>query len=314
MSEVLHPVETMRSAAPREPFASLREEIARILARGGEGFSVRSLNGLGDEAEALQEAARLPLGQTCRLDALLGGGLRLGTLTEILAARPGDAAAATGFLLALACRLAGRPAQAKTTTTTKTKTKAAIVWIFEDFAAREQGMPYGPGLALQGLDPSRFLLVAAPSAQQALWALEEALKCAAPAVVIGELWSAKPYDLVASRRLLLAAQKQGTPGLLFLAGTPGAANTLSSGADQRFEVRAHPSFARSSAGSLPLPGKACWSVRLVKARAGRFGIDRERFHPLLWDHDEAQFRDALPLDLASDIGDRSDQTALARGA
>jgi protein ImuA len=299
-SEILGTSETARSAAS-PALVSLRQEIARILARAGASFA-RQNEYLRDESYASHEAGRFSLGRSCMLDRGLGGGLKPGTLTEILGARPGDAAAAAGFLLALATRLARRAA------------KAPIVWIFEDFAAREQGMPYGPGLALHGLDPGRLLLVSAPGAQQALWAMEEALKCRGPAVVIGELWSPKPYDLVASRRLLLAAQKHGTPALLFLAGAPGAASTLSSGADQRFEIRAHPSLTVASAGSLPLPGKACWSVRLAKARAAGLGIDRDRFHPLLWDHDEAQFCDALSLDLASDTFDRSDQTAQARGA
>ncbi len=148
--------------------------------------------------------------------------------------------------------------------------------------------------------------------------MEEALKCRAPAVVIGELWSAKPYDLTASRRLLLAAQRHGTPALLSLAGLPGAAGHLSSGADLRFEIRAHPSVHPPSAGSLPLPGAAAFAVRIakarIKARAGpeNFGIDRDRFHPIIWDHDEALFRDALPLALAPHAGDRSDQPALAQ--
>jgi protein ImuA len=301
----------LREEAPK-PLAALRAEIARIAAR--DGFFSRDFNDLDGEAAAPQKLhPYVPLGHDCRFDRLLGGGLQPGTLTEILAARPGDAAAAAGFLSGLAIRLAARV----------DKAKAALFWIFEDFAASEQGLPYGPGLALHGLDPGRLVLVAAPNATQMLWAMEEALKCPAPAVVIGELWSGKPYDLTASRRLLLAAQKHGTPALLFLAGVPGAAGSLSSGADLRFEVRAHPSVHPPSAGALALPGAARWSVRIAKARikarmrarAGpdTISIDRERFHTLIFDHDEALFRDALPLALAPDTRDGSAQPALAQG-
>ncbi len=295
----------------RSTIARLKDSIAKATARAGdEAFLDCSLKGLGDDpSAAYQRRQRIPLGRDCRLDRLLGGGLALGTLTEIRGARTGDGAAASGFLLGLASRLAARPG----------KTRAAVLWIVEDFSAREQGALYGPGLALYGLDPARLILVAARGAQQALWAMEEALKCRGPAVVIGELWSAKPYDLTASRRLLLAAQKQGAPALLFLAGAPATSGPLSSGADLRFDVRAHRSCPAPAAGGLPLPGEPAWSVRLakarVKARAGprAIGIDPEKFHPLIFDSDEAVFRDAYPLDFSADVGDRPNQTALARG-
>ena len=280
----------------------LRAKIAAQAERNG--FSKSYSSTLDCESEALHEAdRRVPFGQNTCLNHLLAGGLQPGTLTEILGSRPADAPAASGFLLALAIRLAAR----------REKALSPVIWIREEFAAREQGEPYGPGLALHGLDPARLVLVTTPGAKEALWAIEEALKCQAPAVVIGELWSAKPYDLIASRRLLLAARKCETPGLLFLAGSPGAGGHLSSGADLRFEIRAHPSVHPPSAGSLPLPGAAAWSVRIAKARGAGFGIDRDRFHTLIWNNEEALLRDALPLALAFGARDRSDRPALARG-
>jgi len=39
------------------------------------------------------------------------------------------------------------------------------------------------------------------------WAIEEALKCGAPAAVIGEIWSLKGYSLAASRRLCSPREK-----------------------------------------------------------------------------------------------------------
>jgi protein ImuA len=288
----------LEQVCPQDParLSFLREKIARITAQSSSFSS--PLPGQGP---------LVSLGRDCRLDRLLGGGLKLGTLTEILGSRPGDAPAAAGFVLGLAARFAARVGKAK----------AAIVWIGETFSSREQGVLYGPGLALHGLDPARLVLVEAQNAKEALWAMEEALKCQAPAVVIGELWSAKPYDLTASRRLVLAAQKQGTPALLFLAGQPGAAEHLSSGADLRFEIRAHPSVHPPSAGALPLPGAAAWAVRIakarIKARTESFGIDRDRFHPMFWDYEEALLRDALPLALAPGACDRSDHKTLAQG-
>ena len=95
---------------------------------------------------------------------------------------------------------------------------APLIWIGEAFAGHEQGALYGPGLALHGLDPEGLVLVQATNAKDALWAMEEALKSRTAAAVIGEIFSTKLYDLTASRRLVLAAQKHGSTGLLCLAG------------------------------------------------------------------------------------------------
>ncbi len=255
-------------------------------------------------ADPLANAARthIPLGAV-RFDRLLAGGLATGALHEITAAAPGDTPAATGFALALAARCAaGR--------------NAPLIWIGEDFASLEQGALYGPGLALHGIDPGRLVLVHAANAKDALWAMEEALKCRAPAAVIGEIYSARLYDLTASRRLVLAAQKQGTTGLLCLAG-PVRAEALSSGAETRFEIRARSSpHAASAGGRTPLPGPAAFDVRIAKARAGpaAFSIDREKFHPVFWSHREVLFRDALSLPLAAVAGDGPDHPPQRRSA
>ena len=243
------------------------------------------------------------------LAALLNDGIARPALHEILAATPGDLAAAAGFALALAIRFTQlRFTQLR---------KKPILWIGEDFATRENGLLYGPGLALHGLDPADFVLVQAANAKDALWGLEEAVKCGAAAAVIGEIWSlAKAYDLTAARRLVLAAQKGGTPCLLFAAGLTGAADRLSSSAEMRFEIRAAASPRLASAADrLPLPGLAAWSVRLAKARASPFDLDRALFRPVLWDHAEAYFRDAYSLSLASSSRDGPDHPdrASARG-
>ncbi len=245
---------------------------------------------------------RISLGET-RLDRLLAGGLANGALHEVTAAGPGDAPAAAGFVLALAARFAA-------------SRKAPLIWIGEDFAGLEQGALYGPGLALYGIDPSGLVLVHAANTKDALWALEEALKCRAPAAVIGEIFSPKLYDLTASRRLVLAAQKHGTAGLLFLGG-PARAEALSSSAETRFEVRTRPSLHSASAGGrASLPGPAAFDVRIAKARAGAGGffIDREKFHPIFWSHREVLFRDALSLPLAAVAGDGPDQSPQRRSA
>jgi protein ImuA len=260
------------------------------------------------------------LGANCSFDRMLRGGLRGGALHEIAPGGAGDGAAACGFALALAVRLRAMAPGGR----------SAIIWIVEDFAAIEGGAPYGPGLALHGVDPAGLILVHTASAKDSLWAMEEALKCRSVAAVIGEIWSLeKIYDLTAARRLALAAQSGGASALMLAAGMAGGADRLASCAHTRFEVFAHGGvFARgspkgSSKGSsspdpplpglplpgLPLPGLACWSVRIVKARGGAEGAVSIA---LLWDHEEGCFRDAFPLHLIADAGDRPGHSADAR--
>ncbi len=258
----------LRAQAEIPPVSRFSEPAADRATRSERLRLLRNqIAGIADANPALPLPAsrtRIPLGRDTRLDLLLAGGLKLGALHEIVAARPGDRPAAAGFALALAAHLQAA------------RTKAPVVWIGEDFAGLEQGALYGPGLALHGIDPACLLLVHAANAKEALWAMEEALKCRAPAAVIGEIWSAKAYDLTASRRLVLAAQKHGTPGLLFLAGLAGAA-ALSSGADTRFEVRAQPEPASDLRGAAPAPARLS---RLVGAhRQGARRARRLRHRP-----------------------------------
>jgi protein ImuA len=258
--------------------------------------------------------ARISIGglsANCSFDRMLRGGLRGRALHEIAPGGAGDGAAACGFALALAARLrAMAPAG-----------RSAIIWIVEDFAAIEGGAPYGPGLALHGVDPAGLILVHTASAKDSLWAMEEALKCRTVAAVIGEIWSLeKIYDLTAARRLALAAQSGGASALMLAAAMAGGADRLASCAHTRFEVFAHrgvPAKGSPKGSSLPdlplpglpLPGLACWSVRIVKARGGAEGSVSIA---LLWDHEEGCFRDAFPLHLIADAGDRPGHPADAR--
>ena len=212
------------------------------------------------EAEASRPserpARRLPFARA--FDSALGGGLADDALHEIAPARPQDGAAAMGFALALAARfLSRRP--------------ASVLIIGEGFAAEESGALYGPGLVAHGLTLSRLVFVRAPDAALALWAMEEALKCGAPAVVVGEIWSLKGYSLSASRRLLLAARKGRTPALLILASAYGQAERLSSAAETRFEIAAAPGAATPAAAGPDLPGPFACGARLIKARLVRAG-------------------------------------------
>ena len=282
-----------------EQVGFLRDAIARIAEDG-----VVSL------ADGCEADRRVALGEALALDTTLRGGLARDGLHEVVAAAPGDAAAASGFALALAARCARTQAEARAGT---------IVWIVEDAVRAEHGAPYAPGLLMHGLDPARLVVVATATAQDSLWAAEEALK-AGPGAVVAELWRLSAYDLTASRRLVLAAQRGATPAVVVAAGAPGHAARMSSAAMTRFEVRAAPGPALASAGHrMPRPGRAAWEVRIVRIRAGPgrpsqianpdtnqiASNDPDRFWPLVWDHAESIFRDALPLAPSATAGDRS---------
>jgi protein ImuA len=281
--------------------ARLRRVIAQIEAEAGPAGE--------------RPAQRLSLARS--FDSALSGGLADDALHEIVPAQPADGAAAMGFALALAARfLSQRPA-------------SALV-IGEGFAADESGALYGPGLVAHGLPLSRLVFVRAPDAALAFWAIEEALKCGAPAVVVGEIWSLKGYSLAASRRLLLAARKGRTPALLILASAYGQAERLSSAAETRFEIAAAPSATIPAAAGLDLPGPFACGARLIKARLARAGpealsqpFDAGRVIRLEWRSQDMTFEDmtfkdmavddqAISLPLAAASGDRSRAAARLR--
>ena len=243
--------------------------------------------------------ARLSLTRT--LDRALGGGLAGDALHEIVPATPGDGAAAMGFALALAVRFMAEHS-------------AAGLLMAEDFAGRDTGSLYGPGLVAHGLDLGRLVFVRAPDAPALFQAMEEALKSGAPAVVVGEVWRLQKYDLAVSRRLALAARAGRAPALLVQASAYRAADRISSAAETRFEISAAPSAHLASAGGgRGLPGPPAFAARLVKARLSSargppIGLDTARVIRLTWRSEDKQFDEpaiSLPLVAASGDGSRA---------
>lgn len=190
---------------------------------------------------------------------------------EIVPSRARDGAGAAGFAFALALRaVAARPA-------------GRLVWISEDMAAREIGLPYGKGLEAAGLDPRRIILARTRNGAETLWATEEALRSPA-AVVVAETWTTPhAYGLAVSRRLLLAQRRGGGLGLLLLLRAAGATGRLASAAPLRFEVRSAPPE-RAAPENIPpsTPGALAWRLRLAKARSGLAGRFLGEIDPQLW--------------------------------
>ena len=201
----------------------------------------------------------LPLG----VPDTLKGGLSLGELHELEPVSFVHNGAALGFALALSTL--GRVGL------------GAVVVVQQDFAALEAGHLYGLGCDLFGLGSERLLVVRAANPRDALWAMEEALGSGDVSAVIGELAeNGKAADLIATRRLSLAAQKGGRLALLIrqhATAQPSAAAT-------RWCVAAVPGDADGLGGL----ERSAFRLTLTKNRRGPCGS-----WVLQWDHHDRRF-------------------------
>jgi protein ImuA len=212
--------------------ASLRGSIERIEAHG-EAYSPR----------------RVALGHA-DADATLQGGLALGAMHEVFADAGRQSAVATGFVAGLAGRASAR---------------RPLVWIRQDFTEIESGAVSMSGLSELGLDPRLVVTVRAADVDVALRTAADALACDAVGVVVLEVWGeARQLDLVASRKLTLAAQASGVTGLLLRM----AAEPQPSTAETRWIVRAAHS---SPAAPWSAWGAPVFDAQLVRNRHGPVG-------------------------------------------
>jgi protein ImuA len=152
-------------------------------------------------------------------------------------------------------------------------TDKPLLWVQDRMAILEAGRVHPPGLPTQNL-----IHVEARDARDALWAMEEGLRCAGLSAVIGELWGdPRALDLTATRRLAVAAERFGVAAFLIRLG--GHANL--SGARMRWRVASAPSLPNEL--DLRAPGLPVWDAELFRARGsppGRWSIvdDAGAFH------------------------------------
>jgi len=212
--------------------ATLRGSIERIEAQGDAYRSDRVALGHADA------------------DAALQGGLAIGATHEVFA-EGRQSAAATGFIAGLAGRAAAR---------------RPLVWVRQDFTEIESGALSMSGLAELGLNPRLLVTVRAADVDTALRTAADALACDALGVVVLEVWGqARQLDLVASRKLTLAAQASSVTGLLLRV----AAEPLPSTAETRWIVRA--AHSPPATPSLPTWGTPMFDAQLVRNRHGPVG-------------------------------------------
>jgi protein ImuA len=228
------------------------------------------------KSEALPEEVRpLCLGVP-EIDAALGGGLARAALHDVSAA-PLHLGAAAGFALTLAALASDKARQ--------------TLWIGTDFGSLETGAVYGPGLGLLGLDTAQLLVARVARPLDALFAMEEALKCPALATVVAEING--EIDLTATRRLTLAAREGGAVGLLLrhkASCGPSAAHT-------RWDIAGAPSVPDAFGGL----GRTAFRLSLLRNRRGPCGT-----WTLCWDHHERTFS-ALSVGVAAAATDRPDR-------
>lgn len=151
--------------------------------------------------------------------------------------------------------------------------------------------PYGEGLAMMGIDPARLLIVETSSPADLLRAAHEGARCAALGGVVVETWGElRDYDLVASRRLVLAAEVSGVP----VAMLRGQARPRPSAAHTRWQVATAASAPVTSLHqplTARLPGPAAITLALLRQRGGPAGLS---WH-LEWNEDHARFDLARPM-------------------
>lgn len=193
--------------------------------------------------------------------------LRAGCLHEIHARRD-DWAAASAFALS-----AVAPARPGT---------VLVVRIARQSQFR--AVPCGEGLAGLGIEPGRLVIVHAANALELLRAGLEAARCPGIAGVVLETWGRlAEYDLTASRRLSLAAERSQVPVVLLR----GEAEPRPSSAQTRWAIGSAPSVEWPG----QAPGLPVVEVELLRQRGGPAGM-RWR---LEWDAEHGCFREtAMP--------------------
>jgi protein ImuA len=221
-------------------------------------------------------AAVFRLGHPAADSAL--GAMPAGLLHEVFAATAADQGPATGFAACLAARAI--------------PDRAPVVWIRQDFAAREGGEIQAHGLAALGLDPGRVLLVEGRDARDVLRAAGDALATRGLGAVVVEPWAApKLLDLTTSRRLALLARENGVTAILLRVG----AGPDASAAAIRWSVSAAPSTALQRVPGVEShgPGRPAFRVELLRHRRGVTGA-----WTMEWDGHDRAFCEPLSLPVA----------------
>ena len=242
------------------------QSTAATPSRRSDSFPEGDLAGLRARVRAIERGAAYgglrrraaPLG-AAELDAHLpGGGLPLGGLHEIEGGRAEwDDGAATGFCAGLLARLLDAVPERR-------RDNKPVLWVssWRDL--------YAPGLLAFGLDPWRLIQVRAGAGTEVLWVMEEGLRCARLAAVVGELGA---LERGPGRRLQLAAEASGITAFALRRGLRPARRTAgASAAVTRWRVEAEPFAGGPGAREWGRsPERSRWRVELLRCRGAAPG-------------------------------------------
>lgn len=177
-------------------------------------------------------------------DAVLGGGLRPGSLHEVFAGNWSGG----GFAACLAILAAD---------------KKPLFWVRPDYEAMEYGALSPNGLLELGGDPGQLIQVRTRNAAEALSAAADILACPHVGTLLLEIGGApKCLDLVAGRRLAFAANESGATIVMLREG----AHAEPSAALTRWQVASAPSRDDDDDWGNPV-----FDAHLIRHRAGGLG-------------------------------------------
>ncbi|MBC7552922.1 MAG: Error-prone repair protein ImuA [Taibaiella sp.] len=165
----------------------------------------------------------------------------LGAVHEFISTNRENAAATNGFMAGLAGQL-------------MQKGKLAV-WI----STKRTLFP--PALNMFGIEPERIVFVDLWKQKEALWTIEEALKCNSLSVVVGELGE---LSFTESRRLQLVVEQSRVTGFIHRYN-PKSENTVACVTRWKITQLA------SEVNGIPGVGFPKWNVELLKVRNGKPG-------------------------------------------
>jgi protein ImuA len=266
--------------------ATVMAELRRLLPRMGE------------------QRKPLPFGLAAIDSHLPDGGLACGALHEVVPAAEGSIAAAFGFIAAILARISSPPPCGEglgvgvgrfcknvdaftsphdphpSLPPRGREQRAAsprahpLFFIAPTYALRPyrpHGRLHGHGLNALGLDPDRLILVETAHRKETLWAMEEAVRSAAPAAVVGVI---DTLDLKLSQRLHLAATDAGLPLFLLRSAPPTPPSPASGGGwgeGSAAATRWRIGTAKAARDRFGLVTQPRWHLQLERCRNGRPG-------------------------------------------
>jgi protein ImuA len=174
--------------------------------------------------------------------AFPNGVFPLGTVHELVCGNTEQATACGGFVTSLLSILM--------------QNGGACIWI------GLSGNLFPMALKAFGVEPDRVIFIHLSKDKEVLWVMEEALKCAGLAAVIGEL---RELDFKQSRRLQLAVEQSQVTGFILRNQSDKMGSTACAA---RWQIKPLPG---EPVDGLPGLGFPRWQVELLRVRNGQPG-------------------------------------------